>query len=282
MAQLGGLEEISRDERLVSGPVEDDFVVESQPQLAEIDAVPDHLRSPGRPAAEDPSDHTPWSTSGASLEGGADYRSFIRRLEAAFRPLPVSDRRSVGRPDPALDGLATRPHDLGPVPIPLHPGEREEEVAREAPFGSRRVDVLGDGDHLATGGLDPSQDGEGVTELHSRESVDLRDDDPGELTPVDPLQRPLEDRALDARPAHVELGRQDLDLEATDLGEPEDALLLELGRDQALGAIADPGDSSVPRPPQGGQSSTLPTEGESRPHGLRFAVNTPRRGALAR
>jgi hypothetical protein len=101
-------------------------------------------------------------------------------------------------------------------------------VRPSLPSGVRGVEVLGDGDDLAAGGLDPADRVQRLGDVHARQPVELGDDDPGVAALFDAVERLGEDRPVDGFRAagHVELGLEDLDLQVADHGEGADAARL--------------------------------------------------------
>jgi hypothetical protein len=251
MLDLGCLPQRPGDQRLVRRSVDDELAGDLQADLAQVDAVGDHLARPRQAAIEQLGDRAPAGPAGAKLECPDHLRRPLGiRLERTVlrsiaRRHPVADRHHVRRPDPALDGRALRRRDLASVALALHLADRQEHVAHQTPLRGAGVEVLRDRDHLAARGLDPADHPQRLEDRHPRQAIERVDDQPRRCARLDPLERRLEDRPAHLPARDVELGLEHLDLDPALGGVGLDHVGLEVGRDQRVGTIADSRNASV-------------------------------------
>ncbi len=195
---------------------------------------------------------------GQEVDGGVEplARCELERLTEGRAVLGVLDQLADGASGVAERGRADRGSPLHRcglraveallVLLPLHPGDAQEDLASEAAFGGRDVELLGGREDHAPGGGDIVEEGDALTRSHASQAVELRDDQAAEATLSDAVEDAVEDRPTGLGAGDVQFGLEDDQLEALRLGVTLDRGELKLGgAEPVVVTVADSGDAPV-------------------------------------
>ena len=221
-------------------------------QLAEVDAVSQHLGSTGLVALQDLRNLNPRRTPGSCLERLTHLRRFFRiNLELAAAAIfassaAVADRHVRRSEDTLAQRSLLGRLESSAVSVQLHLRDRQEHVARQLPFRRLVVKRLGNRNDSTTGVFDPLDCLQGVADPHTAETVELRNDDSAQITGLDASDQGVQDRPAQAAAGHVELRLGHFHGQATRFGVTLDSVGLLLRRDQRFFTVANTRHAHVP------------------------------------